>query len=219
MADCPAVRPFILLSLLLLLPFSAARAAGLVLRVEPGYSYWQLDAGRIQAQAQAPGDEVRALLVDQTQNAPTLSLLLGFNLFNHFTLSAGVTATGWDLRSASRGGAGLVAGELAWHPAALLLPSRPGWGRRWDVSLFFGAGYGMLGEQRALDGLHLQFGGRGEYFLLPILSVGASLRYAPLFFGRYVRNLMAGESTALPDTSGGAVFIPALTFSLHVPLG
>jgi hypothetical protein len=212
------VRSLTLAALLLLLPALPASAEGLVVRLEPGYALWSLDGGRIQSQAPLPDGEVQALLVGQTQNAVSLALLLGYNIRDHVTLSVSLTATGWDLQTQARGGAGLLAGELAWHPAALFPLGRPGTHRKWDAALLFGAGYGVVGEQRALDGFHLQMGVRAEYFVSPSFSLGASLRYAPLLFNRYVSNWDRNESFPLPNGSGGGLFIPALTLSLHSPL-
>jgi hypothetical protein len=162
---------------------------------------------------------VQALLVDQTQNALAATLLLGYGIQDHVTVSAGLTATGWGLFSPESGGAGLASLEVAWHPAALLPLGRLGAVRRWDGALFAGAGYGVLGEKRAIDGLHLQLGLRAEYLVTPWLSLGAAVRYAGLRFGRYVVNWNGNVSVPLPRTSGGELFIPALTLALRTPLG
>lgn len=199
---------------------TSATAEGLVVRVDPGYAMWSLDAARVRSQTEtlvAPGD-VEDSLVTQTQDAFTAGLELGYNIKGHVTLSVALLGTGWDVAARSRGGAGFAAGLLTWHPAELI-PGEAFRHRKWDASLFFGAGYGVVGEIRALDGLHLQYGARAEYFPTKWLSVGLGVRNAPLMFSRYVIDWNNDESVPLPRNSGGSVLIPSLTFAVHAPLG
>jgi hypothetical protein len=218
------VKTYALLGLLAMCPLVAgaqsARAEGVVLRIEPGYAYWNLDGPKIAGQAASSlggfaGDDVRFFLVDQTPNAPAVALLLGYNILGHVTLAAELTATGWDVSNRERGGAGFLAGTLAWHPAELFaqLKERP-----WDAQLYFGAGYGVMGEQRALDGLHYELGLRAEYFLSRSFSIGAALRYLPLSFGRYALDWNGDVFIPLPQGSGGSLFVPSLTLAVHAPV-
>ncbi|MCI0571513.1 MAG: hypothetical protein L0Y66_12225 [Myxococcaceae bacterium] len=205
-------------ALLLLVTPLAALADGFVFRLEPGVALWALDAEHIQAQTSLPAGDVQTLFVEHTPSAAALTLQVGYNIREHVTLSAGLTATGWDLLSEARGGAGLLAAEVAWHPAALFPVGQLGAGRHLDGALFFGAGYGVVGEKRAMDGLALQMGLRAEYVPTPGFSLGLSLRLAPLHFSRYVTHWNSNTSVPLPKSSGGVLFVPALTFAFRLPV-
>ncbi len=216
--------PAFVLAAALFLFAAEARAEGkthggvsLVVRAEPAYFVWSLDGAQIRSQAGPDAPNVDALLIGETQNAPGAALHLGVKLFGHATVGVDLSATGWDLGDVDRGGAGFLAGTVAWHPIRLFeslevltLEDRP-----WDAQLFFGMGYGLVGEDRALDGFHTELGFRGEYFLTRFLSVGGGLRLYPLAFSRYAVNWNAGSFIALPNGSGGSVLIPFLSLSLH----
>ncbi len=193
-------------------------AAGLVVRLDPGFVVWALDAARIQSQVGGEAAGVVPTLVQQTPNGFGLLLHLGYNILGHATVGVDFAGTGWDVFNSRRGGAGFLAGSVAWHPMALLdalsLLAHPAW-RDVDVSFSFGAGYGVLGEVRAMDGLHFQVGLRAEYFVARSVSLGFGLRVFPLAFGRYVLNWNDNFVMPLPRGSGGAVFMPSLTLGLH----
>jgi hypothetical protein len=193
-----------------------ARAEGLVLRLEPGWVSWSLDAGHIAGQTGLPTAEVQQFLVDQTQNGPGLTLGLGYNIKGHATVGLSLTGTGWDIGSADRGGGGLLAFEAAWHPVELFSGLRT---RAWDASLFGGAGYFVMGEERALDGLHLQAGLRAEYFVTRWLSLGGALRYVSLRGSRYILDWNNDIDVPLPQGTGGSMLLPSLTIAVHAPLG
>jgi hypothetical protein len=197
----------------------AATGEGIVLRVEPGYAIWSLDANHIQKQLSqssvVPAGDVQSMLVDQANPGAGLTLGLGYNIKGHATISMDLSGTGWDLAKKQRGGAGFGALEAAWHPLQLV----PLLGdRKFDVSVYGGAGYFIMGEQRALDGLHLQVGARAEYFLTPMVSAGLALRYFSLQSRRYSVDWDNHISVPLPDGSGGGLFMPSLTLALHVPV-
>jgi hypothetical protein len=193
-----------------------ARGEGLLVRIEPGYLYPSLDAERIQRQAPVPPGEVKSLLGDQTPAAPGMSLVLGYNIKGHATAAVAVSATGWDLDTDARGGAGFAGLELSWHPLQLF-PSLAQ--RRLDASAFGGAGYFVLGEQRALNGLQFQAGLRVEYFVTPWLSMGGALRYISLQGSEYITDWTGNVRHQLPEGSGGSMLIPSLTLAVHAPIG
>jgi hypothetical protein len=193
-------------------------SAGFVIRLEPGVMIWSFDAARLEAQTGANAGTVRPQFIAETPSAFALLLHLGYNFFGHATVGVDVTGTGWDIFDINRGGGGFVAGTLAWHPLALLdaldVLAAPFW-RNLDASLSFGLGYGIVGEKFALDGFHTELGFRAEYFLTEGISLGLALRLYPLGFGRYSQNLSGNVFTPLPNGSGGAGFLPALTVGFH----
>lgn len=220
LSNIPRMRRTLPLLALLLLPsFAAARspAEGLVLRLEPGWAAWSLDGDKLRSQVGAHAGEIDPLLIQQTQDAFAMGLSVGYNILGHATLAVGIDGSGWDVDSTARGGAGIVTFTAAWHPVRLLDRSDPE--GRWDASIFLGGGWGVMGEDRALDGLVLSTGIRGEFFPLSWLSVGASLRYLPLAFSRYVLHWNNDVAIALPEGSGGGLFLPAVSVALHAPVG
>jgi hypothetical protein len=68
--------------------------------------------------------------------------------------------------------AGIVTGYLAWHPLEL------GWLKKasrpigLDVSTLFGVGYGIVGQNRGMDGLVLQWGLNIDYFFARTFGIG-----------------------------------------------
>ncbi|MDF1563014.1 MAG: hypothetical protein P1V51_08215 [Deltaproteobacteria bacterium] len=196
---------------------------GLTIRLEPGYSAWTLDGPRIADQV--PVFErpfVDPLLVQQTENSLGLGLGIGYNIRGHASILLQLRGHGWDLGSSQRGGAGLATLELGWHPAALLealevlSPTARRW---WDASIHLGAGYGVIGEDRAMDGLVLAFGLRAEAFATDWLSLGAGITWVPLKLSRYVTDWSGGIDHPLPEGSGGHVLFPSLTLGVHAPVG
>ena len=215
-----AILRVVVLGVLVVSPSAFAQrfalGEGLLVRLEPGYALPSLDAERIQSQTRLPPGEVKSLLSDHTPSAPGATLVLGYNIKGHATVAAALSATGWDLATSQRGGAGFAALEVSWHPLQLSPSLHP---RRYDVSVFGGAGYFVLGEQRALTGLNLQAGLRAEYFVTNWLSLGGAVRYISLQANEYVEDWNGNVRQELPEGSGGSVVIPSLTIAVHAPLG
>lgn len=201
------------------LPAAATPATGegLVFRIEPGFAMWRLSAKTIESQVGARAGEVPTLLVGETKNAFALTLGIGYDIKGQVTLGLELTGTGWNLGKSTRGGAGFTSFTVAWHPAQLFLADKGP--RPWDASVFFGVGYGVVGEDRALRGLSMTVGVRAEAYLAPWISLGLTLRWEPLMYGRYVINWNAGQGINLPKGSGGTTFVPSATIALHAPVG
>lgn len=221
-------RPRALVLLLAIVATQGAAATerrlteGLVIRLEPGYFAWNLDQSRIEGQVGSEAGEVGPRLIDQAQNGPGLTLSFGYNIRGHATLAATITGNAWDIGNTQRGGGGLASFDVSWHPLLLLevlevIPVDPG--RRYDASLFFGAGWGVIGEDRAMRGLHLSLGGRAEYLLTRWFSAGAVLALHPLKFSEYVVDWGDGVIVDLPERSGGSALFVGLTLAIHAPIG
>jgi len=226
--------PFLLLFVLAGATPSLAKAAdalepqrrleeGITIRLEPGYSAWNLNLDKMSEQLPTPENGlVGPLLVDQAKNNFGLGLGIGYNIRGHVSILLQFRGHGWDIGDRQRGGAGVATLEVGWHPAAMLealevlSPTARRW---WDASLHLGAGYGVIGEDRALDGLVLAFGFRAEAFVNDWLSLGAGLTWLPLKLSRYVVNWSGGLDHDLPDGSGGHVLFPSLTIAVHAPVG
>ncbi len=199
------------------------RARGFAFRLEGGRAMWTLDGEQIASQLSPQlRTEVQTLMVDGTHNAPAVTMHLAYNFLGHATVGAELTATGWSVFTPGRGGGGLAAMTLAWHPAELLadlIPIGLFRQRAWDVSLFGGAGWGAVGKDRALRGMHTLFGARAEIYLAPWLAVGGSIKRHGLRFSEYVIHWDNNRFETLPDTSGGSLFVPSISVALRVPTG
>ncbi len=199
------------------------RARGFAFRLEGGRAMWSLDAGRIEEQVSGElRGEIQSLMVESTHNAPSITLHLGYNILGHATIGAEICATGWDVFDSSRGGGGLAAGTLSWHPAELLaelLPIGLLRQRTWDASFFAGAGWGAVGKDRALRGDFVVLGARAEIYFADWFTLGASVRSFLLRFDEYVVHWDNDEFVTLPDRSGGSLLVPSIAVTMRVPTG
>ena len=156
-------------------------------------------------------------MIGETKNAFAMTLGIGYDIKGLFTLGLELTGTGWNIGSANRGGGGLSSFTVAWHPLGNFVHG--GKMRVLDLSIFVGAGWGVVGQDRALRGLIVTTGVRAEAYLAPWISMGATLRWDPLFYGTYVINWNGGQTVDLPKNSGGSVLVPAFTIALHMVPG
>ncbi len=102
----------------------------------------------------------------------TVTLRAGYNILGHASLGVDFTATGWRLTQPDRGGAGIVTGYLAWHPLELVWLKKASRPIGLDVSTLFGVGYGIVGQNRGMDGLVLQWGLNIDYFFARTFGIG-----------------------------------------------
>ena len=196
---------------------AAATGEGMVVRLEPGFAMWHLSANTLEPQVGSRAGEIPTLMIGETKNAFAMTLGIGYDIKGQVTLGLELTGTGWNIGSSNRGGAGLSSFTVAWHPLASFVHT--GKMRVLDVSIFAGAGWGVVGQDRAMRGLIITTGIRAEAYLAPWISMGATLRWDPLFFNRYVINWNAGQGIDLPKGSGGSVLVPAFTLAFHMVPG
>ena len=187
------------------------------------------------------------------QNPPTevevpggfrAGLRLGVNIKGYAGIEFDIDAQGWDLFKAERGGLGFVGGGLRLHPVQMLQHWKPALkDRDWDVSMLFGTGWHLLGQQadggwgRAYEGSYTQFELAVEYYVTDLFTVALELpwrmpTYEPHVFSNYedgngfcfkdqgrgfIRGNIAGtcEGTTLPEAS---IFSPAVSLNFRIPL-
>jgi hypothetical protein len=194
---------------LLLLVSSVARAGeapdwtrnAFTFGLDYGYGIWQLDRNHLAAQVgQADADT----FVNEAQNTQTATVRIGFDILGYATVEGALTGTGWNLGCDCRGGGGFLPILLALHPLRFFVTDSE---RHFDVSLFGGVGYGIMGQDRGADGLIEELGVRVNYFFNAWFSLTAFSRWVFLgwktFYVDYNHRDQPGASEPLPQGSGG----------------
>ncbi|MEZ4267435.1 MAG: hypothetical protein R3F39_13735 [Myxococcota bacterium] len=175
----------------------------------------------------APEDIFRSMSSTRFGSGLATQLRIGWNIRGHISLELVAMGHG----KPRRGEGVLHAGaQLRWHPAELALDHDE---RRWDISLFYGAGYSLgayrpnPGFQREVqpetpdaskgfEGLH-HAGGLGLlYQITPHVAVGLDVRF---IFPRYLTWIVdRGEQIrSLPlRTPRTVVLAPTLEFIFHI---
>lgn len=212
------MKSFIAATVLLALPAFAAQPdfgkGGAVIGLQYGYGIWNLDRAKLAAQV---GQSDADIVVNDTRNGHSATLRLGYNILGHATVEALVTATGWNLTEADRGGGGFITGGAHWHPLELFLKGKP---RFYDASVFLGLGHGLMGQNRGMDGLVWQYGLGADFFFSRILALGVFFRSTQLnfnsFYLDYNNRALEGATLALPQGSGGSFMQFGATLTLRV---
>ncbi len=185
---------------------------GFVVSLQYGPGLWRLDHTRLSNQL---GPEHAQTFIDDVETGHTASIGVAYNIMGHVSLGVDLTATGWQLATAERGGGGFVVGTVAWHPLHLawLKERRP---TGFDVSPFFGMGYGLAGQHTGLGGLVFEGGLNVDYFFTKYFGLGLFGRAVFLncgeFYLDYNNRSVEGNTLALKAGSGGAF----ITFGLAV---
>ncbi|MCP4502612.1 MAG: hypothetical protein GY822_21910 [Deltaproteobacteria bacterium] len=205
---------FLVLSALFFASSSAeARNGGIYLEIAPGYGFFAAD--EVITENGGDGGE------DSPPNGFIPQLKLGLNLFGYGGVETDIAGHGWDLTNSTRGGGGYVGGVVRVTPLELLrwvipdtftlpslIPEGPvTWHDRFfDLGLYFGGGYTMVGENYAYSGGYLKYGFDVKFFITPYFAIGLdfSVRqamYSPFRFTHYEKQL--GHCTDGGDAIGG----------------
>jgi len=184
-------------------------AGGVVFGLQYGPGSWFLDGPKLQAQLGIQDNA--ALLTANTLNGHSATVRLGYNILGHATVEGTLTGTGWNLFEGSRGGAGFGTGVLHWHPLQLVDQLwSPAWmkERAYDASLFFGMGYGILGQVRGLDGLVWQWGADANWYVGKSIGLGLFVRGTQLatssYYIDFYNRAVAGNTIVLTDGGVGS---------------
>lgn len=183
------VSALVSLTGLLASPAGLARNGGIYLEIAPAWGYFLTDEVVIE-----DGDDDGSVF---PQAGFTPALKLGVNLFGFVGAELDVTAHAWDLGIVERGGAGYVGGVVRATPLELLtfvmpetleLPSLVPAGpvtwhdRPFDVGVYVGGGYHMVGEDYAYQGGYLHWGVDLKLFLTPNFAVGLDLPFRHVLY-------------------------------------
>lgn len=182
-------------------PAASARNGGLYLEIAPAWGFFLTDEVIVE-----DGDDVVEGIGNGSpypQAGFTPALKLGVNLFGFVGGELNVTAHGWDLGNIERGGAGYVGGVVRATPLELLtfvmpdtlelpslLPAGPvTWrDRPFDVGVYLGGGYHMVGEDYAYQGGYFHWGLDLKLYLTPNFAIGLDLPFRHMLYEpfRYV---------------------------------
>jgi hypothetical protein len=113
-------------------------------------------------------------------------LKVGLNLFGWAGAELDVAAVYWDLTQADRGGGGYVGGVFRLTPLEglsyyfkddLMMPGigteDVNWHDRWfDLGLYFGGGYHLIGEDIGYEGGYLKYGFDLKLYITPSFAIG-----------------------------------------------
>jgi hypothetical protein len=159
---------------------------GVLFSIQYGYGIWGINESKL---ANEVGQNYAQTFTGDLQNTQTASLTLGYNILGHATLECDFTATGWNIFSADRGGAGMVVGAAYWHPIQIFMEGQQ---RPFDASIFFGVGYGIAGggasPDYGMDGLVLETGLKGDYYFSPGFALSIFARWMFLQWGNFYLN-------------------------------
>lgn len=148
---------------------------GFIFSIQYGPGFWSLDEGALGAQV---GPGYASVFAGDFKTSHTLTLKGNYVILGHASVGVDFTATGWDVFSSSRGGAGFVVGTVGWHPLEsvfkiLKYEKRP---VAFDVSTFFGLGYGIAGQHLGSDGLVMEWGFNFDWFFARYFALGTFVR-------------------------------------------
>lgn len=195
-----------------------------------GPGFWTIPAGTLGAD---PGKDpnltvgmVRAdLFKNSLKDTHTLTISAYYNILGHASIGADLTATGWDLADAKRGGGGMLIGKVAWHPLELFFLNKEKRPFGLDFNTYFGVGYGIVGGATAvdgapagMDGLLFEWGLNADYYFTRFFGLGLFARGIFLswdkFYNDYNNRDVPGNTITLAKPLGGSfwTFGLSLTF-------
>jgi hypothetical protein len=184
-------------------------SGGVIFGLQYGPGFWTFDRTFLGGQV---GQTFADAYLADLQNTHTVGVRLGYNILGHVSIEANLVATGWNLSDTSRGGGGILTGILAWHPMELIFLNKEKRPLPIDASIYFGAGYGIVGQRRGMDGLTWQWGMTADYWFNRFLGLGIFVRGSFPRWGAmyldYDNRTAPGNTKLLPMTSGGMFWIP-----------
>lgn len=196
-------------------------SGGFNFQIQYGPGFWTVDQTKLGTDPGKDGLMVgpinAGLFKDSLQNTHTVSLSASYNILGHASVGADLTATGWNLFDATRGGGGFVIGKVAWHPIELFFLNKEKRPIGIDASTFFGVGYGIVGGATAIagfpngmDGLIFEWGANVDYFFARYFGLGFFARGIFLNWEKFYLDFNNRDA----NTCGGPCTIP-----LARPLG
>lgn len=185
---------------------------GLILGLDVGVGVWAVDATHLGKQSNPAAAQT---FVSDLATSPALAVSAAYVIRGHASVGAELTATGWDLPSQSRGGAGFLVGLVGWHPLELVWRNHEERPVPLDARVVLGFGYGIVGERLGADGLVVRTGLQADWWFTPWFGVGAVMRLLFLRFGQlyydFNNRSLPGNTVPLPESSGGAFVDVGLT--------
>lgn len=197
----PSLSLLALLACALASPAASARNGGLYLELAPAWGFFLTDEVIVEDGDDFSGGVGNQELYPQAGFTPTLKL--GVHLFGLLGGELNVSVHGWDLGNIERGGAGYVGGVVRATPLEVLsfvlpktlelpslVPAGPvSWrDRPFDIGVYMGGGYTMVGEDYAYQGGYFHWGFDLKLYLTPNFAIGLDLPFRHMMYEpfRYV---------------------------------
>ncbi|HEY3452454.1 MAG TPA: hypothetical protein VGK67_39285 [Myxococcales bacterium] len=192
--------------------------AGAYLTLSGGYNWWSLNRGKVAGQvAQAnPAEDTNWMFDASLQNGAAAGLRGGYDILGHAHIGFNFTGTGWDVFTKERGGGGYIGGEVGWHPLSMIFALVPDHVREksgqkyYDLFVEGGAGFGLVGKHRAMQGLVGSVGLGTEGYPAQWVSIGVRATWYFPAFNEYIidydNRASPGMTIPLPEGSGGRFF-------------
>lgn len=191
---------------------------GFVFSLQYGPGFWIVNEENLAAQV---GAQYASVFVNDLKTGHTLSLKAAYVILGHASVGVDFTATGWDVFSSNRGGAGFIVGTLGFHPLETVFKlmeyeKRP---VPMELSTCFGVGYGIAGQTLGSDGLTLEWTLQFDwfftrYFALGTFARGAFLKWNNLYLDFNNRDV-PGNTLPLPNGLGGAFWTAGISLNFR----
>jgi hypothetical protein len=207
-----------------------ARNGGIYLELAPSWGFYMTDEVITE-----DGDDGGP---DTPQGGFVPQLKLGFTLFGLVGAEMDVAAHGWDIDQVERGGGGFVGGVIRAQPLEVLSYVMPDdlklpallngpvkfRDRPFDIGMYIGGGYTIVGEDYAYQGSYLKWGFDAKWYVTPNFAVGIDLPvrntiFQPFRYTNYSDSLGLCTDGADAYGQGGIVIppnptrVPALEFN------
>jgi hypothetical protein len=191
---------------------------GFIFSLQYGPGFWSLDEAALSAQV---GPGYASVFAGDFKTSHTLTLKGSYVILGHASVGVDFTATGWDVFSSSRGGAGFLAGTVGWHPLETVFKIL-GYEKRpvvFDVTTFFGLGYGIAGQRIGSDGLVMEWGFDFDWFFTRSFALGTFVRgvfikWNSLYLDFNNRDL-PGNTIAVPNGVGLSFWTVGLSLNFR----
>ncbi|MFZ5445400.1 MAG: hypothetical protein ACOZQL_35745 [Myxococcota bacterium] len=194
-------------------------SGGFTFQLQYGPGFWTFDRAKLAAETEAQDPTGADAFVSDLQNTHTVSVSMAYNILGHASIGADLTATGWNLFDTSRGGGGFAIGKLAWHPVELFFLNKEKRPIGFDMSTWFGVGYGIVGQRRGMDGLLFEWGVNLDYFFTKYFGLGFVTRGIffnwEKFYLDYNNRDQPGATVTLSKPSGGSFWTFGLTLTFR----
>jgi hypothetical protein len=205
-------------------------SGGFNFQIQYGPGFWTVDQTKLANDPGKNGLSVgptnASLFKESLQNTHTVSLSASYNILGHASIGADLTATGWNLFDATRGGGGFVIGKVAWHPLELFFMKKERRPIGIDFSTFFGLGYGIVGGATSvpgfpdgMDGLIFEWGANVDYFFARYFGLGFFARGIFLNWDKFYLDFnnrdVPGNTIPLAQPLGGSLWTIGISMTFR----
>ncbi|HEY1089386.1 MAG TPA: hypothetical protein VGE37_16910 [Archangium sp.] len=193
---------------------------GFLLQLQYGPGFWTFDKSKLDMEVAGRDPGGGTAFVDSLVNTHTVTLGLNYNILGHATIGADLTASGWRLDAADRGGGGMLVGKVAWHPLELVFMNKEKRPIPLDFSTFFGVGYGIvgggrIGDPRGMDGLLFEWGADVQWYFARFFGIGFFVRGVFFNWDKLYQDFNNKVFVQLSQPSGGSFWTVGITLTFR----